>query len=148
MATEDVEAVRFTVPGQELDYYFFYGPVLERGLDKLYCSERARAHYSKWSLGLWLSTSFTTNYNEQVITEQINGMAQRDIPLTVFHFDCYWMKERHWCDFEWDAAAFPHPEQMLRKLKAKGLKKSAYGSVNIFPNCRRYLTKARTTDIF
>jgi alpha-D-xyloside xylohydrolase len=26
VATEDVEAVRFTVPGQELDYYFIYGP--------------------------------------------------------------------------------------------------------------------------
>ncbi|MBN1524043.1 MAG: alpha-xylosidase [Spirochaetales bacterium] len=122
VATEDVEAVRFTVPGQELDYYFFYGPSLKEVL-KNYTVLSGRAPIiPKWSLGLWLSTSFTTEYNEQVITEHINGIAQRDIPLTVFHFDCYWMKERHWCDFEWDAAAFPHPEQMLKNLKSRGLK--------------------------
>jgi alpha-D-xyloside xylohydrolase len=32
------------------------------------------------------------------------------------------MKERHWCDFEWDAQAFPDPAGMLRRLKSKGLK--------------------------
>ena len=38
----------------------------------------------------------------------IDGMgAQRDIPLQVFHFDCFWMKEFQWCDFLWDERVFP-----------------------------------------
>src|SRR5690606_5821805 len=45
-----------------------------------------------------------------------------DIPLSVFHFDCFWMKERQWCDFAWDADAFPNPRQMLERLKARGLR--------------------------
>ena len=49
-------------------------------------------------------------------------MADRGIPLSVFHFDCFWMRERHWSDFEWDPAAFPDPAGMLKRLKARGLR--------------------------
>ena len=49
-------------------------------------------------------------------------MRERDIPLHVFHFDCFWMREFQWCDFEWDRRQFPDPEAMLRRLKAKGLR--------------------------
>lgn len=49
-------------------------------------------------------------------------MAERDIPLEVFHFDCLWMKEYEWCNFTWDERTFPEPEKMLQRLKAKGLK--------------------------
>jgi alpha-D-xyloside xylohydrolase len=34
IATEEVEAVRFTVPGNELDYYFIYGPTPKETLSK------------------------------------------------------------------------------------------------------------------
>ena len=49
-------------------------------------------------------------------------MAERDIPLSVFHFDCFWMRELHWCDFEWDPRVFPDPPGMLRRLKERGLR--------------------------
>jgi alpha-D-xyloside xylohydrolase len=51
------------------------------------------------------------------VTHFVDGMAERDIPLHVFHFDCFWMKEFHWCNFEWDARVFPDPEGMLARLK-------------------------------
>ena len=43
-------------------------------------------------------------------------MKQRDLPLRVFHFDCFWMREFEWCDFEWDPRLFPDPEGMLQRL--------------------------------
>ena len=49
-------------------------------------------------------------------------MIERGIPLSVFHFDCFWMKDFHWCDFTWDERVFPDPEGMLKRLKEKGLK--------------------------
>lgn len=49
-------------------------------------------------------------------------MAERQLPLHVFHFDCFWMKAFQWCDFEWDPATFPDPKGMLQRLKARGLK--------------------------
>ena len=36
-------------------------------------------------------------------------MAERDLPLHVFHFDSFWMREFNWCDFEWDSRTFPDP---------------------------------------
>jgi alpha-D-xyloside xylohydrolase len=75
---------------------------------------------------LWLSTSFTTKYDEKTVNEFVDGMAGRGIPLSVFHFDCFWMKQRHWCDFQWDENAFPHPQEMIARLKAKGLKISVW----------------------
>ena len=49
-------------------------------------------------------------------------MADRDIPLSVFHFDCFWMKEFQWCDFTWDKRVFPDTEGMLKRYHDKGLK--------------------------
>jgi alpha-D-xyloside xylohydrolase len=71
---------------------------------------------------LWLTTSFTTNYDEKTVTSFIQGMADRDIPLHVFHFDCFWMKGFHWVNFEWDRELFPDPVGMLKRLKERGLK--------------------------
>ncbi|MBI4926794.1 MAG: alpha-xylosidase, partial [Anaerolineae bacterium] len=71
---------------------------------------------------LWLTTSFTTDYDEKFVTSMIQGMADRDIPLHVFHFDCFWMKEFHWVNFEWDERVFPDPEGMLRRYKERGLR--------------------------
>ena len=45
-----------------------------------------------------------------------------DIPLEVFHFDCFWMKEYQWCSFEWDKDMFPDPKGIISRLKDKGLK--------------------------
>ena len=72
--------------------------------------------------GLWLSTSFTTNYDEKTVMEFIDGMEERGIPLSVFHFDCCWMREYHWTDFVWDARVFPDPKGMLQRIKAKGIR--------------------------
>ena len=50
-------------------------------------------------------------------------MAERDIPLHVFHFDCFWMKENEWCSFTWDDAMFDDAPAMLRRMKEeRGLK--------------------------
>jgi alpha-D-xyloside xylohydrolase len=49
-------------------------------------------------------------------------MFERDIPLKVFHFDCFWMRDFSWCDFEWDSRVFPDPQGMLARLKSKGIK--------------------------
>lgn len=75
-----------------------------------------------WTFGLWLTTSFTTNYDEETVNSFVEGMAERDLPLHVFHFDCFWMREYQWTDFEWDKRVFPDPEGMLKRLKEKGLK--------------------------
>ena len=53
---------------------------------------------------------------EATINSFIDGMAERDIPLAAFHYDCYWMREFLWCDFEWDKRFFGDIESTLKRL--------------------------------
>jgi alpha-D-xyloside xylohydrolase len=122
VATEKTNRVQFSVPGNTLEYFVIYGPTPKEILSKYTALTGRPALPPKWSFGLWLSTSFTTNYDEATVTSFIDGMAERDIPLGVFHYDCFWMRGLHWTDFEWDPTTFPDPESMLTRLKAKGLK--------------------------
>ena len=122
VASEKVEYVGFSVPGEKLNYVFFYGPSPKEILNQYTAMLGRPALPPAWSFGLWLSTSFTTNYNEETTSSFINGMFERDIPMRVFHFDCFWMKEFHWCDFEWDKDCFPDIKGTLQRYHEKGLK--------------------------
>ena len=121
VASEKVSRVQFSVPGQTLEYFVIYGPTPKEILARYTELTGRPALPPAWSFGLWLTTSFTTSYDEQTVTGFIQGMADRDLPLHVFHFDCFWMRGFHWCDFEWDAQTFPDPPAMLRRLKERGL---------------------------
>ncbi|MBC7876933.1 MAG: alpha-xylosidase [Anaerolineales bacterium] len=121
VASEKVERVQFSVPGESLEYFIVYGPTPKEILNRYTTLTGRPALPPAWSFGLWLSTSFTTNYDEQTVTGFIDEMARRDIPLHVFHFDCFWMKEFNWTDLQWDSRFFPDPEGMLSRLKSRGL---------------------------
>lgn len=126
VASEKVEFVGFSVPGEKLSYYVFYGPTGKEILNRYTALTGRPALPPAWSFGLWLSTSFTTNYDEATTTSFINGMLERDIPLSVFHFDCFWMKAFHWCDFEWDEDFFPDIRGTISRYHEKGLKVCAW----------------------
>ncbi len=121
VATEMVTRTEFSVEGSYLDYFLINGPTMKEVLIRytdLTCKPSLPA---PWTFGLWLSTSFTTNYDEDTVMSFVDGMIDRGIPLRTFHFDCFWMKEFHWSDFVWDSRVFPDPEGMLKRIKAKGL---------------------------
>lgn len=121
LGSEKVERVSFSVKGEKLDYYIFGGDTPADVLGSYTALTGRPALPPAWSFGLWLSTSFTTDYDEATVTSFIDGMREREIPLSVFHFDCFWMKGGAWCDFEWDPRVFPDPEGMLRRYKEKDL---------------------------
>ena len=126
IGSEVVSRTQFSVEGQRLTYYVIHGPTPKDVLRRYTALTGRPARVPAWSMGLWLSTSFTTEYDEETVTSFVDGMAERDLPLSVFHFDCFWMRQFHWCDFVWDPATFPDPEGMLSRLKAKGLRISAW----------------------
>ncbi|HET9140329.1 alpha-xylosidase [Actinophytocola sp.] len=122
VASEDVTRAQFSVAGQTLRYYLIYGPTPKEILRRYTALTGRSALPPAWSFGLWLSTSFNTPYDEATVNSFVSGMSERDIPLSVFHFDCFWMREINWCDFEWDPRTFPDPRGMLARLKASGLR--------------------------
>ena len=122
VATEQVSKVGFSVEGESLDYFLINGPSMKEVLERYTDLTGKPALPPQWTFGLWLSTSFTTDYDEKTVMSFIDGMLERGIPLSVFHFDCCWMKEFHWTDFIWDERVFPDPKGMLQRIKAKGVK--------------------------
>lgn len=126
VGSESVQQVQFSVPGESLQYFVIAGPTPADVLRRYTGLVGRPAQVPAWSYGTWLSTSFTTDYDEQTVNSFIDRMAERDLPLSVFHFDCFWMREFHWTDFEWDPRVFPDPEGMLARLQDRGLRVSAW----------------------
>ncbi|MDT0541489.1 MULTISPECIES: alpha-xylosidase [Streptomyces] len=122
IGSENVGRVQFSVEDQSLEFFVIAGPAPKDVLRRYTGLTGRPALPPDWSFGLWLSTSFTTSYDEETVARFVAGMAERDIPLSVFHFDCFWMREYQWSDFIWDPAVFPDPEGTLSRLKERGLR--------------------------
>ena len=121
VASENVSKVQFSVRGECLDYYLFAGENM-KDVITLYTGLTGRVpKLPDWSFGLWLSTSFSTDYDEKTVLSFVDGMKDRGIDLKVFHFDCFWMKDSHWCNFMWDSDMFPDPAGLISKLHDRGL---------------------------
>jgi alpha-D-xyloside xylohydrolase len=122
IGTEQVTRAQFAVKGEDLDYYLILGPTPKQVLVRLGELTGRPALPPAWSFGLWLTTSFTTDYDEATVMSFVDGMRERNLPLHVFHFDCFWMKGHHWVNLEWDPAVFPDPKGMLERMHARGLR--------------------------
>ena len=121
VASEHVSKVQFSVRGECLDYYLIAGESM-KDVITLYTGLTGRVpKLPDWSFGLWLSTSFSTDYDEKTVLSFVDGMLERGIDLKVFHFDCFWMKDSHWCNFLWDSDMFPDPAGLIAKLHERGI---------------------------
>ena len=121
VATEMVTKTQFSVKGGYLDYFIMSGDTMKDVLERYTDITGKPSLPAPWTFGLWLSTSFTTSYDEKTVMSFIDGMLDRGIPLRTFHFDCFWMKEFHWTDFVWDKDVFPDPKGLISRIKKKGL---------------------------
>lgn len=122
VCTEAATKVQFSVSGEKLDFLVIGGGDA-KGVLRAYTALTGRpALPPPESFGLWLSSSFTTSYDENTVMRFVDGMAERNLPLSVFHFDCFWMKEGEWCGFGWDEDMFPDVTGLLERLHSRGLK--------------------------
>ncbi len=122
IGTEQVSRIGFSVEGESLDYFLIGGASMKEVVARYTELAGRPALVAPWTFGLWLSTSFTTSYDENTVMSFIDGMQDRGIPLSVFHFDCCWMREFHWTDFTWDSRVFPDPAGLLKRIHDKGIK--------------------------
>jgi alpha-D-xyloside xylohydrolase len=109
------------VESQRLKWYIIYGPTPKEVLTKYSILTGKPGTPPAWSYGLWLSTSFTTSYDEKTVTHFVETMKSSRIPVEVFHFDCFWLRAFHWTDFVWDPEYFPDPQGQIARMKEAGL---------------------------
>lgn len=94
IGSERCSRVQTSVEGQRLKWYLIYGPTPKDVLRRYSVLTGKPGKVPSWSFGLWLSTSFTTNYDEATVNSFLEGMKERDTQVDVFHYDCFWMKVR------------------------------------------------------
>ncbi len=126
VASDTVSRVSFTLEDECLEYFIIGGKNLKEVIKNYTFLTGKPALPPAYTFGLWLSTSFVTTYDEETVTHFTNEMKRRNLPLQVFHFDCFWMKEYEWSNFKWDKNQFPEPEKFLKKLKSNGLSISVW----------------------
>lgn len=80
VASEKVERVQFCVEGESLEYCVIGGSSMEDVVGSYNRLTGMPALPPAWSFGLWLTTSFTTDYDEKTAMHFIDGMAERNIP--------------------------------------------------------------------
>jgi alpha-D-xyloside xylohydrolase len=100
--------------------YLIYGSTPKEIVQKYAIITGRPALPPLWTFGLWLSTSFTTGYDENTVNKFLDGMAEREIHTSVFHFDCFWMKGFEWCNFKFDEEMFPDAKGQIARIKARG----------------------------
>ena len=122
IGTEVVSKTQFSIQDEVLEYYFIASNSMKGVIENYTTLTGKPALPPAWSFGLWLSTSFTTDYDEKVVNSFIDGMIDRNIPINVFHFDCFWMKAFRWCDMKFDDKNFEDPKAILQRIKNKGIK--------------------------
>ena len=76
VASEKVERVQFSCEGERIAYCVIYGPTPKQVLERYTRLTGRPALPPAWSFGLWLSTSFTTDYDEATVTSFIQGMGR------------------------------------------------------------------------
>lgn len=130
VGSERCSRVQTSIEGQRLRWYIINGPTPRDVLRRYAALTGHAASVPGWSYGLWLSTSFTTNYDEATVNSFLDGMRERDITVDVFHYDCFWMKAFTWTDFVFDSERFPDPGAQIARLKASGLVKKVCVWVN------------------
>lgn len=79
MGTEQVTKAAFSVQGESLDYFFINDPSMKEVLRRYTDLTGKPVRLAPWTYGLWLSTSFTTDYDEKTVMSFINGMEERGI---------------------------------------------------------------------
>lgn len=121
IGTESVRHVQFSVEREYVEYIVMAAD-LPRDVLTMYTAMTGRTPVPPaWSFGLWLSTSWITDFNADQIVEIIDRMKSLDIPLSVFHFDARWMADFHDCDFVWHER-YGDARDMLRRIHERGVK--------------------------
>jgi alpha-D-xyloside xylohydrolase len=121
VGSEKTQRVQFAVQGEELNYFIINGPTPKEVLMRYTDLTGKPALPPAKSFGLWLSTSFCTNYDEETVLSFIDQMKANDIPFDTFHFDCFWMEAFEWTSFEFDKKMFPDPEKLIKAIRERNI---------------------------
>ncbi len=105
--------------GQAVDYYFFYGPELNRVISDYRHLTGAAPLFPKWAYGYWQCRE--RYHSQQEILDTAAEFRKRKIPVDVLVQDWLYWGKYGWNAIKFDEEHYPHPKEMLDQLHAKDL---------------------------
>ena len=105
--------------GQAIDYYFFYGPELNRVISDYRRLTGAAPLFPKWAYGYWQCRE--RYHSQQEILDTAAEFRKRKIPVDVLVQDWLYWGKYGWNAIKFDEEHYPRPKEMLDQLHANDL---------------------------
>jgi alpha-D-xyloside xylohydrolase len=103
--------------GDGIDYYFVYGPELDKVVAGYRRVTGPAPMVPRWTLGLWQSRQrYETS---QASLDVVDGFRSRGIPFDTIVQDWFYWKENAWGSHEFDPARFPDPTKWVSDVHAR-----------------------------
>jgi alpha-D-xyloside xylohydrolase len=105
--------------GQAVDYYFFYGPALNRVVTDYRRLTGEAPLFPKWAYGYWQCRE--RYHSQQEILDTAKEFRKRKIPVDVLVQDWLYWGKYGWNAIKFDEDHYPRPKEMLDQLHADDL---------------------------
>jgi alpha-D-xyloside xylohydrolase len=105
--------------GQAIDYYFFYGPELNRVIADYRQLTGEAPLFPKWAYGYWQCRE--RYHSQQEILDIAAEFRKRKIPVDVLVQDWQYWGKYGWNAMKFDEDHYPQPKEMLDKLHTNDL---------------------------
>jgi len=105
--------------GQAIDYYFFYGPELNRVISEYRALTGEAPLFPKWAYGYWQCRE--RYHSQQEILDIAAEFRKRKIPVDALVQDWQYWGKYGWNAMKFDEDHYPRPKEMLDQLHANDL---------------------------
>jgi alpha-D-xyloside xylohydrolase len=105
--------------GQAIDYYFFYGPELNRVIADYRQLTGEAPLFPRWAYGYWQCRE--RYHSQQEILDTAAEFRQRKIPVDALVQDWQYWGKYGWSAMKFDEDHYPHPKEMLDQLHSENL---------------------------
>ncbi len=103
--------------GQAIDYYFFYGPDLNRVIADYRQLTGEAPLFPKWAYGYWQCRE--RYHSQQEILDTAAEFRKRKIPVDALVQDWQYWGKYGWNAMKFDEDHYPQPKEMMDQLHAK-----------------------------
>ena len=100
--------------GDGVDYYFVYGPSLDRVLAGYRRLTGEAPMMPRWAFGLWQSRQ--RYETQQQSLDVVDGFRSRRIPFDTIVQDWFYWREAEWGSHRFDPARFPDPNGWIKAI--------------------------------
>ena len=100
--------------GKEINYYFIYGPNIDKVVAGYRLLTGTAPLFPKWAYGFWQCREHYSNQRETL--DAAEGFRNRHIPVDLIVQDWQYWGKWGWGAYQFDPTAYPDPAEMIKKL--------------------------------